>query len=287
MNNNLFPCLWFDGNGKEAAEFYSKTFDGEITVENPMVLNIELFGQKVMLLNAGPHFQKNPSISLMIICHSQEEIQKYWEALSQEGTALMPLDSYPFAEKYGWIQDRFGTSWQLYLGDVPKDSQRVIPTIMFINANKGKAKQAMDFYTQIFPNSEINEVMNYGENNDTNENAENIAHAEFTLDHYRFGCMDSSWDHQFDLNEGISIVVMTDNQTQTDFLWNSLIENGGSESMCGWLKDQFGVSWQIVPKRLLELGVFADDPVKGQKVFQAMMKMQKIDIAEIERAYQS
>ena len=99
--------------------------------------------------------------------------------------------------------------------------------------------------------------------------------------------MDNSHDHQFDFNEGISMVVMTDDQIQTDHLWNSLLLDGGRESMCGWLKDQFGVSWQIVPKRLLELMNDFDQPQKAQKVVEAMMGMQKIVIADLEHAYNS
>ena len=287
MNNTIFPCLWFDGNGREAAQFYTKIFGGKITVDTPMVQNIELFGQKIMLLDAGPQFQKNASISLMMICLSEEEIDKCWNDLSAEGKILMPMEKYPFAEKYGWIQDKFGTTWQLIFGEIPENTQRMVPTLMFINENNGKAKEAMDFYTQIFPNSNIEGVLTYKEGGENEAHPENIQHAEFLIDNYKFACMDSSLNHQFNFSEGISLVKLTENQEETDYLWNSLIADGGNESMCGWLKDKFGVSWQIVPKRLLELGVFADDPIKGQKAFQAMLKMQKINIQEIENAYNS
>ena len=98
--------------------------------------------------------------------------------------------------------------------------------------------------------------------------------------------MDSSFDHKFDFNEGISLVMMTNDQKETDHLWNTLISGGGRESMCGWLKDQYGVSWQIVPKRLIEL-MNDTDPAKSQKVVQAMLKMQKIIISDLEAAYNS
>ena len=111
--------------------------------------------------------------------------------------------------------------------------------------------------------------------------------AQFEIDGYTFFCMDNSHSHDFDFNEGISIVVMTDDQMQTDLLWNSLINNGGRASMCGWLKDQFGVSWQIIPKRLLELMNDFDHPQKAQNVMQALMTMQKIEISNLENAYNS
>ena len=287
MNNTIFPCLWFDGNGREAAEFYTTTFNGKITVDTPMVQNIELFGQKIMLLDGGSQFQKNASISLMVICLSETEIDNCWNALSTGGKILMPLEKYPFAEKYGWIRDKFGTTWQLIFGDIPENAQRMVPTLMFVNENNGRAKEAMDFYTQIFPNSKIEGILTYKEGGEKEAHPENVQHAEFLIDGYKFGCMDSSLNHQFNFSEGISLVKLTDNQTETDYLWNSLISDGGNESRCGWLKDKFGVSWQIVPKRLLELGIFAEDPIKGQKAFQAMLKMTKINIQEIENAYNS
>lgn len=287
MNPDIFPCLWFDGNGKQAADFYIHIFDGKNTADTPMVQNIEIFGQKIMLLDGGSAFQKNPSVSLMIICFSEYEILKYWNALSENGSTLMPLDEYPFAKKYGWIQDQFGMSWQLYFGETPETSQKIVPNLMFINKNSGKAKEAMEFYTSVFPNSEIEGIMKYGENNEANENPENIAHAELVIDKYRLGCLDSSLEHHFNFSEGVSMVKLTDNQTETDYLWNSLIADGGAESSCGWLKDKYGVSWQIVPKKLLELGIFAEDKQKGQKVFQEMMKMKKIIISDLEKAYNS
>ena len=149
--------------------------------------------------------------------------------------------------------------------------------------------EAMELYTGIFPNSKIGNILRYGEESEghpTPEPAENIQHAHFEIDGYSFFCMDNSYDHQFDFNEGISMVVMTDNQEQTDQYWNSLIANGGRESMCGWLKDRFGFSWQIVPKRLIQL-MSDPDQEKAQKVVQAMMKMQKIIISDLENAYNS
>ncbi|MBO6185355.1 MAG: VOC family protein [Chryseobacterium sp.] len=287
MNNNIFPCLWYDGDAKESAEFYCKIFDGKITADTPMVLNIELFGQKLMLLNGGPHFEKNASVSFMVMCETEEEVQKYWAQLEDGGIVLIALDSYPWSKKYGWIRDKFGVTWQLYLGE-QKGEQRIIPTLMFIHQNNGKALEAMELYTDVFPNSKIESVLKYGEgvNDENHEVPENVQHAHFEIDAYSMFCMDNSYDHKFDFNEGISMVIMTENQEETDHLWNSLTADGGRESMCGWLKDKFGMSWQIVPKRLIEL-MSDSDQLKAQKVVQAMMKMQKIVIKDLEEAYVS
>ena len=284
MNNDIFPCLWCNGDAKESAEFYCQVFGGKITVDTPVVINIDLFGQKVMLLDGGPQFEKNPSISFLINCASEEDVQRYWDMLSDGGTALMALDSYPWSKKYGWIKDKYGATWQLYFGEMQE--QRLVPTLMFMHQNNGKAMEAMEFYTNTFPDSKIEGVLKYKDGGENGENPENVQHAQFVINNYVLSCMDSSFDHKFDFNEGISLVMMTNDQEETDHLWNTLISGGGRESMCGWLKDQYGVSWQIVPKRLIEL-MNDTDPAKSQKVVQAMLKMQKIVIADLEAAYNS
>ncbi|CDN73268.1 VOC family protein [Elizabethkingia anophelis] len=284
MNNDIFPCLWCNGDAKESAEFYCQVFGGKITVDTPVVINIELFGQKLMLLNAGPQFEKNPSISFLINCASEEDVQHYWDQLSEGGMVLMELDSYPWSKKYGWIKDKYGTTWQLYFGEMQE--QRLVPTLMFMHRNNGKAMEAMEFYASTFPESKIEGVLKYKDGGENGEDPENVQHAQFVINNYMLSCMDSSLDHKFDFNEGISLVIMTNDQKETDHLWNTLISGGGRESMCGWLKDQYGVSWQIVPKKLIEL-MNDTDPAKSQKVVQAMLKMQKIIIAHLEEAYNS
>lgn len=286
MTNKIFPCLWFDGNGNEAAKFYTDTFNGKITVDTPSVINFELFGQRFMILNAGPQFKKNASVSFMVMCESADEAEKYWSALSAGGTVLMDLAEYPWSKKYGWVQDRYGVTWQIMFTEEPV-AQKIVPTLMFIHQNNGKAMKAMQLYTGIFPNSEIRLVSKYGDDGaQTSDATGNIQHAQFTVDGYSIFCMDSSHDHQFDFNEAISIVVMTEDQTETDHFWNALSSDGGRASMCGWLKDRYGLSWQIVPKKLIEL-MNDPDPFKGKKVMESMMTMQKIDIAKLESAYSS
>lgn len=288
MNNDIFPCLWYDGDAKESADFYCKVFNGKVTADTPVVMNIDVFGQKLMLLNGGPQFKKNASVSFMVICETEDEVQKYWDQLMDGGMALMPLDSYSWSKKYGWVQDKYGVTWQIFLGEKASD-QKLVPTLMFIHENNGKAMEAMELYTKTFPNSKIGNILKYGEGSEGHpiqEPDENIQHAHFEIDGYTFFCMDNSYDHKFDFNEGISMVVMTDDQEQTDKYWNTLTSNEGRESMCGWLKDKYGFSWQIVPKRLIQL-MSDPDQEKAQKVVQAMMKMQKIVIKDLEEAYSS
>ncbi len=286
MNNNIFPCLWFDDNAADAATFYQDAFNAKLISQSPVVTNLEILGQRLMLLNGGPAFVKNASVSLMLICHSADELQQYWNALAKDGIPLMPLDSYPFADQYGWIRDKFGMTWQLYFKVGYTAEQRMVPTLMFVNANNGNAKAAMDLYTDIFPNAKIEGILLYKDGGE-GDIPENVQHAEFIINDYKIACMDSSLEHQFNFSEGISMVVMTDSQAETDKYWNALTADGGEESQCGWLKDKFGLSWQIVPKRLAELIGDVQNIDKAQKAMQAMLKMKRIDIEALEAAYNS
>lgn len=284
MNNNIFPCFLYEKDAKKAADFYCKVFDAKIVVETEFVVDLDIFGQKLMLLN-GPKVEKNASVSFLVNCESEDEVQRYWDQLLNGGTVLMALNPYPWSEKYGWISDQYGVSWQIMLREKTVE-QKIIPTLMFVNKNNGKAMEAMEFYTKIFPNSKIEDVLKYKDGGSANENPENVQHAHFVINDYTLACMDSSYEHKFDFNEGYSLVVMTDDQEETDCFWNHLTADGGEESVCGWLKDKYGFSWQITPKRLIQL-INDPDKEKAEKVMQAMMKMKKIILKDIEEAYNS
>lgn len=282
MNTNIFPCLWYNGEGNVAAQLYAEVFGGKILADSPMVVTVELFGQQVMLLNGGPVFQPNPSISIMVMCETAEEVEDYYTKLLPGGKVLMELGSYPWSEKYAWISDKFGVSWQFYKGE--KTEQKLVPTLMFIQQNNGKCREAMSYYTSIFPNSKVESELAHPEA--SGDLTGMVAHAQFNINNYMLYAMDGGTTHDFNFTEGVSIVVMTADQVETDKYWNALTADGGQESQCGWLKDKYGVSWQIVPKKLTEL---MSDPnrEKAQKVVEAMLKMKKIVIADLETAYNS
>ncbi len=220
-------------------------------------------------------FKPNPSISFFVVCEDMNEVEQSWAKLSEGGNIMMPLDKYDWSEKYGWIQDRFGISWQLSYGKLADVSQKFSPTLMFTGAQSGKAEEAIQFYTSVFDNSSVVGVLKYGANDGDTEGL--VKHAQFKLRDYVVMAMDSSMAHGFSFNEGISLVVDCDTQDEIDFHWNKLTE-GGQESMCGWLKDKYGVSWQIVPS---VLGSLMTDKERAPRVMQAFMKMKKINIEEL------
>lgn len=280
MKNNIHPCIWYDGNAKTAAEFYCSLFPGSaITSDTPMVVNFQIGGQKFMGLNGGPKVKPNPSISFFVVCELEEEINELWKKLSENGKVMMPLDKYDWSEKYGFLEDKFGLSWQLMKGKYSDVNQKITPTLLFTGNRYGKAEEAVQFYSSLFPGSSITGILLYGEGEE--QPAGKVKHSQFILDDKLFMAMDGPGNHEFGFNEAISLVVECSTQEEIDFYWNKLTANGGEESRCGWLKDKFGISWQIVPAVLRKL---MSDPAKAPKVMEAFFKMKKFIIADLEKA---
>jgi predicted 3-demethylubiquinone-9 3-methyltransferase (glyoxalase superfamily) len=248
MKKPIYPCLWFDGKGREAAEFYCSVFKNSvITSDNEMVVMMEIAGQRIMFLNGGPQFKINPSVSFNVICDTVNEIDSAWEKLIMGGNIMMPLDKYVWSTKYGWVQDRYGVNWQLSFSEPAIARQRITPSIMFTEKNFGKAEEAINFYTSLFKDSDIVMISRYGKEDYDIEGKVN--HAQFRLNGDLFMAMESSLMHNFSFNEAFSFVVECDDQKEIDYFWDNLTE-GGEESQCGWLKDKYGVSWQIIPAML-------------------------------------
>ncbi len=275
MQNEIYPCLWFDGNAKEAAEFYCSIFpDSKITADTAMVLNWQLWGKKFMGLNGGPMFKINPSISLFVNCKTVEQTDEIYNGLAAGGEPLMAIGKYDWSERYGWIKDKYGLTWQVMLSN----EEKICPSLLFTGDKFGKAQEAIKLYTNIFDNSSINVLQLYPEQTPFTGK---VLFSESQLNNYNLIAMDGPGEHAFAFNEAVSFVVECKNQEEIDNYWDKLLEDGGKESRCGWLKDRFGISWQIIPANM---GKLMTDPEKGQRAMQAMMKMEKIDIAALENA---
>jgi predicted 3-demethylubiquinone-9 3-methyltransferase (glyoxalase superfamily) len=196
---------------------------------------------------------------------------------------MMPLDKYDWSARYAWVQDKFGLSWQL---DVDKinNSQKILPALLFVNDKVLKVREAISFYSSLFPQSKIIMESPYDKSLGLPDDA--LLFAQFKLSDYLFNAMSGQGEHKFDFNEAFSFVVNCNDQNEVDYYWNKLTSDGGTEGQCGWLKDKFGVSWQIVPDALPRL-LNDPDKTKAGKVMQAMLQMKKLNIAELERAYKS
>ncbi len=289
----IVPHLWFDKEAAEAAKFYTSLFKDSKIIDKTKIqgtpsgtaemVTIELSGQEFMLLSAGPFFTFTPAVSFLIACSTKEEVDTLWEKLSQGGKALMPLDTYPFSEKYGWVEDRYGLSWQvMYIGD-SKITQKITPTLMFTGDKCGKAEEAINIYTLVFRNAKVGDILRYGAGEEPDKEG-TIKHDAFILEGQEFAAMDSAYEHNFTFNEAISFIVYCDTQEELDFYWGKLSAVPEAEQ-CGWLKDKFGFSWQIVPTVMKEM-MQNKDAEKLARVTEAVLKMKKFDIAELKKAYE-
>lgn len=277
MDKLIYPCVWCNNNAGEMAGYYASVFpETEIVDQNQWVHVLKMHGQRIMLLNGGDVFRPNPSFSLMYLTTHEREVETIYTKLVEGGRELMPLDAYPFSRKYAWIEDRFGVSWQLYTGGEKDIIQQVVPTLMFVGEQNGKAEQAIDFYVSVFPESEKRGILRYSGNE--GETTGNVQHAEFKINDYLLMIMDSSYPHAFGFNEGMSLVVECHTQQEVDHYWEKLTADGGVESMCGWLRDKYGVSWQITPI------VMKDLLKKSPRVMEVMMTMHKLDILKLQEA---
>ena len=294
----ITPHLWFDKEAKEAAEFYTSVFGASVgkdsRVKNTTTLHntpsgtvdivtIELLGQEFTLISAGPLFKFNPSVSFLVACNTKEEVDVLWERLSEGGSALMPLGEYPFSEKYGWTQDRYGLSWQVMFTGDRVIKQRHYPTLMFVGDVCGKAEEAINFYASLFHNAKVGDILRYGKGEEPDKEG-TVKHAGFTLEGQEFAAMDSARGHNFTFNEAISFMVHCDTQDEIDYYWGKLSAVPAAEQ-CGWLKDKYGLSWQIVPTVMDEM-LKDKDQKKIARVTEAFLKMKKFDIDALKKAYE-
>lgn len=289
---SITPHLWFDKEAKQAAELYTSIFkDSKIksttTLRNTPsgtvdLLTIELLGQEFKFINAGPLFKFTPAISFLVACSTKDEVDTVWNELSKQGSVLMELGEYPFSERYGWVQDRYGLSWQvMFMGDRPI-KQKITPTLMFVDQQYGKAEDATNFYTSVFRNASVDHILRYGKDEKPDKEG-TIKHAGVVLEGASFALMDSARAHNFTFNEAISFMVSCNDQQEIDYFWSKLSADPNA-GQCGWLKDRFGLSWQIVPTVMSQMLQDRDEK-KLARVTQTFLKMKKFDIAKLKEAY--
>lgn len=289
--HKIITHLWYDKEASEAAAIYTSLFENaavknKVTIpDTPSgdadMLTIELEGQTFMLISAGPYFKFTPAVSLMVACDSPEEVDRLYNVLIKGGSELMPLGAYDFSPHYAWIMDKFGLSWQLMFMDQMSYTQKITPTLMFVGEQYNKAEEAVRFYAEVFKQSTVGEVLRYGDES-AFDKPEAVKHLDFSLNGTGFAAMDSGYDHGFTFNEAVSFIVNCDTQEEIDHYWNLLSAYPDAEQ-CGWLKDRYGLSWQITPSMMNEF-MSENDPGRMARVTEAFLKMKKFDIAELKRA---
>jgi len=302
MKQKIVPNLWFDRQAEEAAKLYASTFKNSrvgtivragkagsevtgLSEGTVMTVEFELEGCRFVAINGGPLFKFTPAISFQVSCDSKEEVDAIWDKLSQGGSALMELGSYPFSERYGWTQDRYGLSWQVMFTGNRRAEQKITPTLMFVGKQCGKTEAALKLYSSVFHNAAIGNILRYSKGEEPDVEG-TIRHAGFTLEGQQFAAMDSAHEHKFTFNEAISFLVRCGTQAEIDYYWDKLIVDGDPNAqVCGWLKDKFGVSWQVSPTILEEM-LQDPDQEKVERVTNAFLKMKKFDIEELKKAFE-
>lgn len=295
----IAPCLWLDDQAEEAATFYTGRFpDSSITAvsrypggfDNPtgkprgsvMTVEFELSGTPFTVLNGGPMFTINPTISFIVNTRSVEETERLAAALVEGGSYLMALGEYPWSPRYAWVQDRYGVSWQVMTWPDAPEGVAIVPCLMFAGDVHGGAEQALRLYAGVFPGGAVEALERYL----ANEGPEGlIKHGRASLGGQRLVTMDSHITHGARFNEAVSLQVMCEDQDEVNHYWERL-SDGGEEGPCGWLKDRFGVSWQVVPSSFTEMMKAGEGTGPGyERAFKAMLQMKKLDIAALEAAY--
>ncbi len=272
MNQHICPCIWIANTMNESIDFYSSLFNQtNIISQSPLVSYIELMGTKFMLLNGGNKYKPNSSISYYIYCENVVEIERLYNRLIEHGRILMPLGKYDWSEQYAWVEDEYGVNWQLDIDKI-NSTQKIVPSLLFANDKMKHVKKAIDFYTNTFSNSEI--LLEAPYPMPSIETADSLLFAQVKLNGFILNTMSSIYPHDFNFTPGNSFVVECDSQKEIDHYWEILGKDGRYD-MCGWLSDQFGVSWQIIPSILKSL---MSDQEKAPRVINAFLKMQKFDI---------
>lgn len=292
MMRQIISNLWFDTQAEEAVDFYLSLFDdSEITKEalfqntpsgNPAYIEFKLSNLHFSALNGGPNFKLNPSISVMVSCETPNEVDALHQKLIVGGTELMPLESYPFSERYVWLVDRFGLSWQLMSeGEDYQPDQKLRLNLLFSGEACGQAEKALPFYRSLFENAEIKDISQYNEGEAQDPRAK-INYSELVVNNNRIIFTDHGFGGDFSFNEAYSLGLSCGTQAEIDYYWDYLSHQPEAEE-CGWLKDQFGVSWQVVPTSITDL-LTKGTEVENQRVMEALLQMKKINIEELEKA---
>lgn len=288
--SKITPCLWFGDEAREAATFYASNFpDSAVfdSVRHPdtgdeVTVPFRCAGRNFVGLNGGPEFRFTPAVSFYVDRLTSQEVDVLFHRLVMDGEVLMPPGDYGFSPRFAWLNDRYGLSWQLS-ASLPGDrGPRISPCFMFVGEQHGKAEAAMQHYAWVFDDSTVEEIDRYAEGEAEPEGT--LRRGWFTLAGGHFLAMDSGLQHDFAFNEAVSLMVRCDDQEELDTFWMRLSQ-GGEKGQCGWLKDRYGVYWQVVPEILMDR-LQDRDKERASRVWEAMLGMKKIEIDGLDRAYE-
>ena len=282
MDQLITPAIWCDGTADEAARFYADVFrEGSVVEQVPgLAATVSIHGFRLSLINGGDQCAPNPAISCILnfdplLFGSEEQARAYLDELYERlsaGGVLMELGEYPFSQRYAWVRDRFGMTWQLMLTD-PAGEPRpfILPSFMFGGTNHANAKEATEAWIALFDDSRRGVLYRYEEGGPMA--AGTVMFTDFTLRGTWMAAMDSGAFHDFTFTPGVSMIVSCRDQEEIDRYWTGLSAVPEAER-CGWCVDRWGVSWQVVPDNIAELMA---DAATREKI----LHMGKIDLTRL------
>lgn len=282
--------LCFNDQAEEAVKYYTKIFDqSEITreIHNPMpkgetvAYDFTIENQAFSAFDGGPDFKMNPSFSLMVSLDTTEEVDALYAKLAEGGKDLMPLDTYPFSDRYAWVEDRFGLSWQIMLAPDVAKNHKIRVSLLFAGQYCGQAEQALKDYTTIFQNAAPGHI-NYYQEGEAQDVRAKVNYAELNVGDQQLVFMDHGFGSDEEFSEAISFLIVAGAQSEVDYYWEKLSADEEAESM-GWLKDSHGIAWQIVPQAYFQIMETATEEQK-KRVLDALFKMKRMDVARLENA---
>lgn len=292
----ITPSIWCNGSAEEQLAFYGRTFRSvevlaherypteglpefqQSLAGQTLFIELAIHGVRLQLTNAGPEFRPTPAISFLVNFDpsvwpdAREYLSHVWSLIGEGGMVRMPLGEYPHSAHYGWVEDKWGVNWQLMLTD-PSGSPRpaIVPNALFVGAVTWRAREAAQYWIDSIPGSSWGRVVPFSADSGVPEGA--VLFSDFQLQGTWLSAMDGGPDHDFSFGEGVSLVVEASDQAELDAIWSALSAVPEAEA-CGWCKDRFGVSWQVVPANLGEL--MASPGAHGR-----LMGMKKIIIADL------
>lgn len=272
----LTPNIWFAGDAEDGAALYARALpatsitrtdryptDGLLPFQEPLagkVLTIQLEGPgcDLVLINAGPEFRPTPASSFTVTFGAADDtdavaaLDTAATVLADGGRVLMPLQQYPFSDRYTWVEDRYGVSWQLTVAfpDAPAEPS-IVPTLLFGGPAQDRAAEAIAEWTALLPGSEVVRTVPYDEATGPAA-AGAVMFAEIRLADQRIYAMDAGSAQDTTFTPAVSYQLACPDQAEIDRLWAALSTVPEAEQ-CGWCVDPFGVSWQIVPANMDEL----------------------------------
>ncbi len=284
----IIPHLWYTDQAGEAAEYYTSLIEnGKInwryTIKdtpsgNAELLEFTLANLTFGAISGGDYFRLNESISLMLKCCTKEEVHRLYRALIEGGRELMPLGAYDFSEQYVWLADRYGLNWQIMLDTEQKTKHHIDLCLLFDLEQNGKANEALQEYQSIFKGAEPGKLSFY--DGTQPEKRAKVNYGELQLPEFKLIAMDHGYGGNVTFNEAFSLMVLCSTDAEIEEYWNRLSHVKEAER-CGWLKDRYGVSWQIVPDILMKLYNSSSEE-KLAKVNREIMKMKKLAYADLQ-----